>query len=244
MAEDRILDKVRGLLAQAEHPNTGEEEAKTFMAKAEALMTKHAIEHAMLADKGEVDEEITTRTLTMPAPYAREKAILLDGVARYHSCQVLLASRKYAKGQPVTLIGYPSDMDTVELLVNSLLVQATRDLLRQPIPVNMWGERENAGMFRSSWMLGFNDGVKSRMHEIRQREKEQADTASTGGRGAELVLASRQDRVQAFMDDQFGRTEYVNTRSRGSGRSSGFSSGRNADLNQRRFSGGQKALSH
>lgn len=49
---DGILRKVQGLLAKAEHPNTGEAEAEAFRAKAEELMQRYRIEEHMLIQSG------------------------------------------------------------------------------------------------------------------------------------------------------------------------------------------------
>jgi len=46
MANDKILDRVRALLAIAEHPNTPSHEADTALTQANRLMAKHAIEEA------------------------------------------------------------------------------------------------------------------------------------------------------------------------------------------------------
>lgn len=50
---DNILRKVRALLAQADHPNTGKEESDTFRARAEALMWKYRIDEAAATTKAD-----------------------------------------------------------------------------------------------------------------------------------------------------------------------------------------------
>ena len=49
---DSTLRKVQGLLAKAEHPNTGPAEAEAFRAKAEELMQRYRIEEHMLIKSG------------------------------------------------------------------------------------------------------------------------------------------------------------------------------------------------
>jgi hypothetical protein len=59
------LRKVRALIAQADHPNTGPAEADVFRAKAEALMFKYRIDEAMLTAEERADMGISVRWLDM-----------------------------------------------------------------------------------------------------------------------------------------------------------------------------------
>jgi hypothetical protein len=52
MEQNKILEKVRALVANAEHPSTDPVEAKIFRAKADELMAKHLIEEWELASAG------------------------------------------------------------------------------------------------------------------------------------------------------------------------------------------------
>lgn len=59
------LRKVRNLIAQADHPNTGPAEADAFRAKAEALMFKYRIDEAMLSVEEKAQMGINVRWLEM-----------------------------------------------------------------------------------------------------------------------------------------------------------------------------------
>lgn len=117
----RLLPRIRALLAKAEstdHPA----EAEAFTAKAQELMTRHAIDEALLAadDQGAVDVD-AVRVLVHD-PYAVQKVGLLDVIARANRSRVVWSSFSSC----ATLIGVPTDVQLVEMLFTSTLVQATR----------------------------------------------------------------------------------------------------------------------
>jgi hypothetical protein len=76
MTDDKMLDKVRKLLAKAERAGT-EHEAEAFTAKAQELILRYAIDEAMLQRKGEKQsEQIVARTVYVEG-YAKAKLLLL-----------------------------------------------------------------------------------------------------------------------------------------------------------------------
>jgi hypothetical protein len=119
-----VLHKVRSLLAKAES-TTFPDEAEALTAKAQQLMDRHAIDRALLADAGGDPGRPEGRTLLVEAPYARPKFGLLSEVARANRCRAVWNTRS----RVATVIGFPEDQATVELLYTSLLVQATRAML-------------------------------------------------------------------------------------------------------------------
>jgi hypothetical protein len=117
----KMLSKVRSLLAKAESTEFPAE-AEAFTAKAQDLMTRHAIDEALLAaDAGESVHVHGVRVL-IDQPYAMEKAQLLHVVAEAN--RVRAVWNDFASC--VTLVGVPADVEQVDLLFTSTLVQATR----------------------------------------------------------------------------------------------------------------------
>ena len=118
---DRLLTRIRGLLAKAEatdHPA----EAETFTAKAQELMTRHAVDEAVLRGRQHEDIPVASRRVHLQSPYANVKATLLNAVARPNRCRMVLHERVRHR----VLVGTPTDVDQTELLFTSLLIQATR----------------------------------------------------------------------------------------------------------------------
>lgn len=243
-----MMEKVRSLLALAENAGT-EAEAERARERAEALMMKFSIDEAMLGDKGEVKEEIDKREIKLDAPYAKEKSLLLGTVAHYNSVRVIVHTRGrgYGRGAFCTIIGFPSDMERVEVLFTSLLLQASRDVMKQEPPQRYsWDgsprRREDTATYRSSWMLGFNTGVSERMERIRRHTQQQVDAENTGGRGTELVLRDRKTQVDDAVTELYPKLKNMSVSSSGSGRSRGYEAGQKADLGQTRFAGSRTQL--
>lgn len=117
--EDRIIDRVAKLLAQAEHPNTSDVERDAFLAKADALMSKHMIDEAMLRAAQKPEER--------RKPVVVEVSGMFDRNTVYGSKMNLIASQiartvgvkmvtHYEGGPRVTLVGFDEDVRWMQML--------------------------------------------------------------------------------------------------------------------------------
>lgn len=240
MERDRLLERVRALLAKAED-QAGTPEGEMFAAKAEELMIRHGIEQAVLdAQKGDDLGEIGETRIWCPAPYAKQKAGIVCAASHYNQCHgVIIEPRSWGKGCHVAVYGYEQDRDTVEFLVTSLLLQAVQALGKEQIPVRWDGRSEDPASYRASWLMGFRSGVESRMREMQRQATEDYKSS-----GAELVLINKQDRINQWITENVSGLKSIRTTSSGSGRGAGYRAGRNADLGQNRFSGAKKQITH
>lgn len=90
--------------------------------------------------------------------------------------------------------GFASDLERVELLYASLLLQATRDLVH--VRPDYYGESTAA--YRRSWLAGFASAVYSRLLRAEQRATAE-QPATDSGTSTALVLRDRADRVDSFV---------------------------------------------
>ncbi len=238
--EPKVLDRIRGLLAKAESTEFPAE-AEALAAKAAELMARHSVEQAMITDRGSRDETIGFVTIMLPPPYAKAKASLLHTVAVSLNCKSLYLTRTVSRSQ---VYGHKSDLDMVEFLYTSLVIQATRMATAEEVPTrDRYGlpiHRSAAGTaaYRRSWFLGFT-------HRIGQRlETAKREATRDAGTGAEIVLAERSKRATAAAYQDFpSRTTRHSTVSRRDGYEAGARAGWNADLGQPRTgSGARRAL--
>ena len=123
--DERILNKVRALLAKAESTEFPEE-AEALSARAQELMAKYSIDQAVLAARKGYKDSPAGRRLPVDNPYESPKASLLQMIASANRCRTVW----YKQLGMSTVIGFPADMDAVELLFTSLLVQANTAMLR------------------------------------------------------------------------------------------------------------------
>lgn len=230
--KEQMLRKVRALLAQAEDPTVTPEEAKAFSEKAEELLVKFGIDQAMLdAAKPKGRGKPASRQVPMVAPYKMPKLTLLYQIANAYGVRMVYYRREYS-----TMVGFEADLDAIDLLYTSLLLQLTNALNAAKKESGKTGEA--LVTFAESFINGFAAEVGRRLGEQRRKTTEATS-------GAALVLADRQDEVDAAFRDLFPHTR--SARSRGGrtdydGWSRGGHAGRNADLGNTRI-GGRKAIS-
>ena len=222
------LATVRKLLAKAERAATAAE-SDVYTAKAVELMARHGIDAALLAAADPGRDEIGPLKIAMQDPYSAGKARLLGWTAAALGCRWVLHGAWGGKVAAVTVFGHTSDRERVELLYTSLLLQATRQLVRVRPP---W-PGESVAAYRRSWLEGFSAQVHRRLVEAEERAAGQATArapANSHPRVA-VVLAGRRRRV----DKEFASTYPHLATLRpsvlsGSGRAAGALAGQRADL--------------
>lgn len=191
--DQRMLDRVRALLAKAESTDFAEE-ADAYTAKAQELMARHRIDHALLvATTGERDRPVVRR-VAVDNPYEAPKSLLLQVVAEANSCRAVWAKRFGFS----TLVGFPTDLDSTELLFTSLLVQATRAMTQARPSVDAHG-RNTTRSFRQSFLTAYASRIGERLSAATvEAGREAADSAQYLP-----VLAARDDAVRDVFEKQF-----------------------------------------
>lgn len=228
------LEKIRKILAKAEHPSCPPHEADALNEMAATLIAKYGIDMALLAERMPESARIVgDRVVVVDAPYARDKCNLLARVASALRCQCVQRQGVGPDGGSqwsIHLFGHAADLARVELLYTSLLVQTAIGLARDGA-VALPGEDLRA--FRRSWLAGFAAVVGER---LREAELLAAKTADNGpGRSVALVLADRSAEVDAAVKERYPRLGNARRRQlSGSGFRSGRASGARADLGSRR----------
>lgn len=122
MAEDKIMDRVRALLNVAEHPNTPEAEAETALNMANRLITKHAIDEAILRSTQSEDErrkpsKSTIRMASGTSEFLPMLRTILAEIARANRCSI---AQTYYESD---IYGADEDVAWVEILFNSIYFQ-------------------------------------------------------------------------------------------------------------------------
>lgn len=219
MTDDHCLARVRKLLAMAEDPACTQAESAAFTAKATELIAKYGVDRALLAAADPATDPVGDRVVPLEAPYALDKAGLLAGVAVPLRCRVV--RRRDRDGIRMHLFGHACDLERVELLFTSLLVQAAHGLAATPVP-----GAEHPAAFRRSWLAGFTAAVNARLQEA-----EATAVADAPGPSTALVLVDRSDRVERRMAQAYPRLRTAGPRRlAGGGLHHGYAAGRTADL--------------
>lgn len=219
---DTWLTRIQALLTKAESTEFPDE-AEALVAKAQELMARHSIDESMLAAAGTGPAPTATSTrIIVPGPYASAKASLLTVVGRANGCMVIhLGSGAEV---PCEVFGFPVDVEMVESLYASLLIQGASALTSTPVP-----EYDSPRRFRHAFMLSYAARLGQRLADA--TAKAQADYETETGQSTALVLVDRSRAVEQAL-----RAEHPNIRmkrttsSSGAGRRAGTAAADRANL--------------
>lgn len=198
MSEERLLDKIGKLLAQAEGTDN-EHEAEAFVTRAQELATAYAVDLELARARQQarrlagVEETFEQRKVVIGDKGKRgnkQLVFLYLGIAQVNDVMVNVATDSTF----VLGFGYPADLDVVEQLWASLATQMASAASRR------LRAGENGRIHATSWRLSFYEGwvhaVATRLERARAHAVEVAP--STGA----LVLREKAERVRAFHDKE------------------------------------------
>ncbi|MYW20236.1 DUF2786 domain-containing protein [Streptomyces sp. SID2955] len=210
-AASRMLARIRALLAKAEA--TGyPEEAEALSAKAQELMARHSVDEALLAAAAPAPDAPGACRIGVEPPYEQAKAVLLDAVATANHCRAVW-------NEPLgfsTVVGFEADLEAVELLYTSLLVQATHAMATAEAAQRAGG-RKRTKTFRQSFLAAY-------AHRVGDRLAAAAETQVT--QDLLPVLATRATAVAGRLEHMFPET--TTTRLRGVSDAAGWTEGARA----------------
>lgn len=232
---ERVLEKVRKLIAKAESASSfgtpeGDHEAEALMAKAQEMISTYAINEAMLQATNTSREAVSIRVVQIPGPYAGDKDLLLQCVAKVNRVKAIM-ERGLRGAVTTTLVGFESDLDATELLWTSLISQCTNEMLAVSYtPTSRPGGSTYS--FRRNFLLAFTTRVVARLQEANARAQQRVQ--DTSGTSVALVLRDR----AKIVADEFrvlfpnSRTVQTNATINWDGRSAGAAAGDRANLGQ------------
>lgn len=208
--EPRMLGRIRALLAKAE-ATTFPEEAEALSAKAQELMARHTVDAALLAVKSGTAQIPGACRIGVEAPYEEAKAVLLDAVASANRCRSVWNSAYEFS----TVVGFESDLEAVELLYTSLLVQGTAAMTRAEAGQRAGG-RKRTKTFRQSFLLAYASRLGQRLAETAEHTVAEAPDNLP-------ALVARDVAVTSRAEEMFPRT--TTTRLRGATDLAGWQDG-------------------
>ncbi|CCQ15732.1 putative uncharacterized protein [Rhodococcus sp. AW25M09] len=199
VADSKMLTRIRGLLAKAESTQFPAE-AEALSTKAQDLMTRYAIDSALL-DEGDsrgLERDVVTRRIMVSNPYSKAKLLLLHSVCEANGAKTLW-KKKYLLA---SVIGLPVDLDLCELLYTSLLVQSARALDEAAESATA-----RTRSYRNAFLIAYAHRVGERLREARKR----ATAAATQQHGSALVpiMTKRSDAVDRAFAARYPSTRTI-----------------------------------
>ncbi len=194
--DGRMLERVRALLAKAES-TTFPEEAEALTTKAQELMTRYAIDRALLDATAGVGAGagVSGRRVVVEDPYAKEKSLLLGKVVGANRCRAVWSPDLGWS----TVFGADDDLDIVELLFTSLLFQAASAMAAAGSTADRSARTRS---FRQAFLAAYAIRIGER---LRQANDEAARTAADvhGSKRLLPVLAERRTAAEAAVREAF-----------------------------------------
>lgn len=175
-----LRERVRSLLAVAEHPETPRAEAETALALAYKLMQKHGIAQSDVAGARPVDDTaVVVRRFRVTGPYRVRRQNILWLIATYHSCA---GYRDEDDGDACVVVLYGRDND----ITAAYTLWGAADMLGARLLPR--GDRS----WRTNWWKGFQRGISEALTAARREFVDETP-------GAGLVLADRTARAEREM---------------------------------------------
>jgi hypothetical protein len=217
--KQEIAEKIRKLLDKAESTNFGPE-AESLIAKAHELMARYEIEEIMLHEARGVREDVKVKQVKVTAAkkFAEQRHGLLHQIAMIHRSRAIITN------DFMTLLGYETDLEFVEVMYASLVVQMFEALFQQREHTNQkWAD---------NFCWGFVGRITERLKETQR--KVEAEVAPTGSSTA-LVLVSRGELVDKKTEQMFPNLKSARVKKIAYdpvARAKGASAADNADIGQ------------
>ena len=234
-----LAERIAALLDKAAS-TPYEAEADAFVAKAQELMARHAIDDAMLAAARGREDPITQEELGIVAPYASAKSALLGVVARTNRCRLVVTKRP-GGAQWCVLVGHETDLAHTRQLYLSLSHQAIAAMIKAPLPPH-----DSLRRFRHAFLLAYATRIGERLAEAEataRAEAQEAQLTSASGPSVSLVMANREAQVERSLHERFPNLRYRTvSSSSAAGHQSGRSAADRAALGHRGVAGGGRAL--
>jgi Protein of unknown function (DUF2786) len=189
--DPKVLNRVRALLAKAESTSFPEE-AEALSGKAQELMNRHALERAML--DADLPALATSRRMWLDKSYFKEKSQLVHVVSRAFRSRAVA----YDGFGFVALVGDEVDLESVELLSTSLLVQATRAMVAVGGSAGK-GSEARSRPFRKAFLVSYATRIGERLTALE-------DVPEVADERLLPVLADRKQAVDTLFDQMFTQT--------------------------------------
>lgn len=249
--QNTYADKIAKILAKAEDPSVTPEEAETFFAKAQELMTRWSIDEAMIraAGRGADPSKVIELKIRFSTQWAGPLSELCACVAQRNGCRPLFMKR--GPTTTVFVVGIEEDVRRAEQLNSSLQIQALAALTK------WWAEHQDEYQFESKgrqwrarreFLHGFGWGVDLKLGEAVATAEAAAEAETEDGESGSvaLVLRNKAGQIDAFIQTQYGKLRSGRSSSREGDRgasSAGVSAGREANTSTSgRVGGGRGSL--
>lgn len=220
MTEDlqaKFAAKIAALLRKAE--STTPEEAEALTEKAQELMSKYAIEQALIDGKrksGE-QEKVVVKYITYLGSYSRAYRDIGVRLVYANDCKPIVSDQYGAgpqggRGRVLHVIGFEGDVERVIALDASIQIQAAAASQKFGKTLPDWYSSPQKSRARKDFLAGYATGLGTRLNRAKESAKESVQeeqvaagsTAEESSESVSLVLRSRKERIDDWVDETYG----------------------------------------
>lgn len=235
MTEQSIIEKIKALLAMAEHPNSNSNEAAMAMERAQTLLLKHNLSMSQIkvGDAGYQPPAGIGKIDVVESIGYQWKRVLLSTIAKASLCYIVVSPSE----NTIHLFGTYDNVKSVLEMYNWLKTQLTYMCDRNWLTYRETGGMDQVNTWKSSYYAGAVDEIKTRLQKPYQEFAK--------GQGSSLVvyndkaLSTAVHKIFPILGKSSSR---VSVKS-GDGIASGRQAGRNVSLSQSKSLGSRLALS-
>lgn len=257
----KYADRIRKLLEKAESTNSPHE-ADALTEKAQELMTRYQIDAALIHGSAETPDEIAQKNIDHTGIFGPYKRSITGVIARHNNGFSVIQNLEYARPKAfrITVTGYTSDLERIELLDASAQIQCVRALKaweREQSATNGWDKLPGWQKYkdRRSFTEAYATGLDVRLAKAvtdatkaaaTERASQTGSSVQEETTGVALALRDRKESVKDWYDKFYGHgLKTVRSRhaagSYGS-RQAGYAAGQRADIGQTGVQGGRRAI--
>lgn len=226
---EKIIDRIKKLLAMAEHAGSNEHEATIAMERAYKLMAKHNIDRSEVNDNDEV-EEVNGNSFTRKrgGPWARG---VCHGIAALYFCEYYYRGGKQ-RTDTHSFVGTEGNVAIAQMVSNYVMDMIDGEAKRTAVSTPFETKTQYLNSFRNM----ASQRIKTRCFEMVAEAKagEMKDETGTTNLPALLsVYEQHQTQAQEWMKENVAglRTKAMRSRSTSSaGASAGLSAGNRVNL--------------
>lgn len=213
-----LVERVRKLLDKSQRTDN-DHEAEVFARKAAELVARHRIDPEHLTRRSGAGDLRLIEIHVGRGAYVRGRLALLGNIAEAHDVRMVF--RSTPTGSVAMLAGFSDELGVVEMMYTSLHQQAATKMAEISQGTGAATQRH-----RRAFLFGFAERLGQLLAEERSAVEAEGPTDSGVAASLELALAARNDRVDSFAEQSWGR---VRSASRPSAVSpDGYENGANA----------------
>lgn len=239
-------EKIAKLLHLAENTEN-QFEADSFNERAQALMVKYAITERLvaLAQGKEVPDKVIETTITYNGIFHMGLFNIGRAIAVNNNARHMIITHPGKTQSDLVVIGFESDVSNIKVLNASVQVQASMAMQRWYREQDITGRTAmQKSKMRREFLFGFAIGLNDKLRQANAAGQEQAVAAETERTGdadaakvsTDLVIRTKKEQVDDWMDARYGQSLRSVRRNYTSGgyaaRAAGTAAGRNANIGQ------------